>query len=49
MSRPWINKQKQEQKQDGRISNYLVNKSLDFSIVQEDDRQQTFHVNITDS
>ena len=44
MSRPWINKQKLEQKQDSRISNYLINKSSDFSIVTEEDKQQTFHV-----
>lgn len=43
MSRPWINKQKQVQKQDTRISNYLVNKSDDFSIVRDHDREQTFH------
>ncbi len=44
MSRPWINKQKLEQTQDSRISNFLVNKSTDFSILKDDDKQQTFHV-----
>jgi hypothetical protein len=44
MTRPWAAKQKQEQKQDSRIKNYLVNKSNDFSIVSDQDRIQTFHV-----
>ena len=44
MTRPWIDKQKQEQRQDGRIRNYLANKSKDFSLVLESDRRQTFHV-----
>lgn len=44
MTRPWAAKQKQEQKLDPRIKNYLENKNDDFSIVLDSDREQTYHV-----
>lgn len=44
MSRPWVAKQKQEQRQDSRITNLLENKCTDYSVVLEEDREQTFHV-----
>jgi hypothetical protein len=46
MTRPWADKQKQEQKQDSRIRNYLANKTKDFSLVLDSDRRQTFHVGV---
>jgi CHY zinc finger len=44
MTRPWAAKQKQDQKLDSRIKNYLEDKNEDFSIVLEGDRRQTVHV-----
>ncbi|KAJ3272226.1 hypothetical protein HDV01_005880 [Terramyces sp. JEL0728] len=43
MSRPWQQKQKQEQKRDSRITNFLVQKSKDFSIVPESDKSETYY------
>ncbi|KAI8893541.1 zinc-ribbon-domain-containing protein [Globomyces pollinis-pini] len=43
MTRPWATKQKQDQKKDSKITNYLTGKGPDFSIVTDVDRTQTFH------
>ena len=44
MTKQWNSKQQKESKSEGRNINRLANKKDDFSVIEETDRQKTFHV-----
>ncbi|KAJ3320995.1 hypothetical protein HDV06_004654 [Boothiomyces sp. JEL0866] len=49
MSKPWQQKQKQELKKDTRITNFLTQKSKDFSVVLESDKSKTYYESYKDN